>query len=296
VALDRRTVHMADVLADPEYELTENQRLGGYRTLLGVPMQRGDDLFGSFAVARREVRPFSPRQIELLETFADQAVIAIENTRLLQELQSRVGQLEALGEIGQAVSSSLDLDRVLDTIVAHAVQLSDTSGGAIYEYDETSQTFELRATHLLDDEMVEALRATPIQLGEGATGRSAISRAVVQIPDVLAAGAYQEGRLRDILQRAGTRALLAIPLLRDEQVLGGLTIMRRSPGAFPEEVTSLLETFASQSALAIQNARLFREIAEKSRQLEVVSKHRSEFLANMSHELRTPLKAIIGFS
>src|SRR5262249_11339275 len=138
-------------------------------------------------------------------------------------------------------------------------------------------------------------RRTPIRKGEGVQGRMAITREPVQVVDIAGEDAYQ-GPLRDILLRTGTRALLAIPMLREDQLIGGLTVARKTPGEFSPEVIELLKTFATQSALAIQNARLFRELADKSRQLEVASQHKSEFLANMSHELRTPLNGILGFN
>jgi signal transduction histidine kinase/DNA-binding response OmpR family regulator len=240
-------------------------------------------------------RPFSSQQIELLKTFADQAVIAIENVRLFTELQARtheltrsVDQLTALGEVGQAVSSTLDLDAVLSTIVTRATQLAGTDGGAIYEYDETAEAFLLRAEKGMDEELVRARREARILKGEGAVGQLAETHEPIQIADITAEGAYH-GRLKDVLMRAGIRSLLAIPLLRENRIIGGLVVNRKTPGAFSPEVVDLLKTFATQSALAIQNARLFRE-------LEAVSRHKSEFLANMSHELRTPLNAIIGYS
>jgi signal transduction histidine kinase len=223
--------------------------------------------------------------------------------RLFTELRARtteltrsVDQLTALGEVSRAVSSTLDLDTVLDTIVARAVQLSGTSGGVIYEYDEAIQTFQLRASHRTEAEVVDALRAVPIQLGEGATGQAALRQMPVEIADILEDRQYQFERVRSILIRLGYRSVLSIPLLLEERILGALTVSRGEPGSFPPETVNLLQTFAAQSALAIQNARLFREIADKSRQLEAASRHKSEFLANMSHELRTPLNAIIGFS
>ena len=246
--------------------------------------------------------PFSAKQIALLETFADQAVIAIENVRLFKELEARtqdltrsVGELRALGDVGRALSSTLDLDTVLQTIVTRASQLAGTDACSVYEYDEATEAFHLRATHNLDEEFVALARRTPTRKGEGIQGRMALTRQPVQIPDIAAEDAYR-GPLRDILLRTGTRALLAVPLLREDELIGGLTVNRKTPGAFPPEVIELLQTFATQSALAIQNARLFREIADKSRQLEAASRHKSEFLANMSHELRTPLNAILGFS
>jgi len=156
-------------------------------------------------------------------------------------------------------------------------------------------TIVQRATHDLDDEVIALVRRTPTRKGEGVQGRMAVTRQPVQIPDIAEAAAYR-GPLRDILLRTGTRAVLAIPMLREDQLIGGLTVNKKTPGEFSPEVIELLKTFATQSALAIQNARLFREISDKSRQLEVASQHKSEFLANMSHELRTPLNAIIGFS
>jgi signal transduction histidine kinase len=238
----------------------------------------------------------------LLETFADQAVIAIENVRLFKELDERtneltrsVGELKALGEVSQAVSSTLDLETVLTRIVSHAVQLSGTDGGAIYEYDEQSKEFLLRATDHMEEELITALRANPPRLGDGVVGRAAASREPVQVPNILEERAYAP-RMRQMLERFGFRASLAVPLLREDRIIGGLVVRRKSTGEFRPEVIELLKTFATQSVLAIQNARLFREIEDKSRQIEAANRHKSEFLANMSHELRTPLNAIIGFS
>jgi len=235
-------------------------------------------------------------------TFADQAVIAIENVRLLQELQQRtqelvrsVGELKALGEVGQAVSSTLDLETVLTRIVSHAVQLSGTDGGAIYEYDEQAEAFLLRATDHMEEELISALREHPPKLRDGVVGRAANIREPIQIPDISEEQGYPP-RMRELLARFGFRASLAVPLLREDRVVGALVVRRKSTGEFRPEVIELMKTFATQSVLAIQNARLFREIEEKSRQIEAANRHKSEFLANMSHELRTPLNAIIGFS
>jgi signal transduction histidine kinase len=307
IASERRPVQIADILDDAAYRegdplRLETVRLGGVRTWLGVPMLREHELIGAIVLYREEVRPFADKQVDLLATFADQAVIAVENVRLFQELQARttelarsVEQLQALGEVSRTISSTLDLETVLTRIAAHAVQLSGTDGGAIYEYDEERREFHLRATHLMEEEFIEHLRADPVRLGEGAIGRAAVIRAPVQVVDVREEPDYQ-GRLRDIMVQSGFRALLAVPLLRDEGIVGGLVVRRRTPGEFPPEMVDLLRTFASQSALAIQNAQLFRGIADKRAELEVANRHKSEFLANMSHELRTPLNAVIGFS
>ena len=273
-----------------------------WRTLLGVPLCQQRELIGALFARRIDAHPFTPTQIKLLETFADQAVIAIENVRLFKELDERtheltrsVGELKALGEVSQVVSSTLDLEAVLTRIVSHAVQLSGTDGGAIYEYDEPSEEFQLRATDHMEEELITALRANPPRLGDGVIGRAAVSREPVEVPNILEERAYAP-RLRQLLERFGFRASLAVPLLREDRIIGGLVVRRKSTGEFRPEVIELLKTFATQSVLAIQNARLFREIEDKSRQIEAANRHKSEFLANMSHELRTPLNAIIGFS
>jgi GAF domain-containing protein len=304
--VDRKTIHIHDLAleVDTEYPgVKEIQKQIGQRTVLATPLLREGVAIGSIVILRREVRPFSDNQIQLLETFADQAVIAIENVRLFQELEERtrelarsVKELKALGEVGQAVSSILDLETVLTRIASHAVQLSGADGGTIYEFDENSQKFDLRGSHQIEKELIEALRANPIEMGGGAVGRAAANRAPVEVADIQDEMEYAGTRLRPLLRRLGYRSLVAVPLLREESIMGGLSIFRRTPGSFAPEVVNLLQTFATQSVLAIQNARLFREIEEKGKQIEAANRHKSEFLANMSHELRTPLNAIIGFS
>jgi GAF domain-containing protein/DNA-binding response OmpR family regulator len=301
-ALERHSVHVHDARADPELTYGAGNVTAAIRSMLAVPMLRASELLGVIMIYRHEVRPFTDGQIALMETFADQAAIAIENARLVTELQARTGELtrsvqelRALGEVSQALSSTLDLETVLNTIVARASQLAGTASCTVYEYDERTEQLVFRATHELAAEVVAVAQRTPIRRGEGAAGRMAVTREPVQIADIAAEGAYS-GPLRDVLLRTGARALLAIPLLREDHLIGGLTVTKQTPGEFPPSVIDLLKTFASQSALAIQNARLFREIEDKGRQLEVADRHKSEFLANMSHELRTPLNAIIGYS
>jgi signal transduction histidine kinase len=298
-------VHIADVtntaiMQDPNLvEIVESEHV---RTVIGVPLVREGRMIGSIMMYRREVRPFTDKQIQLVSTFASQAVIAIENARLFQELQVRtqdlarsVEQLQALGAVGQAVSSTLDLETVLTTIVSRADLLAGADGGGIYEYDEAKQLFHLRATQGFDPVFVEASRSASIPLGEGAVGQVGVTRQPVEIPDIGDPGAY-ESRLRDAMTGSGLRAVLAVPLVREGRLLGGLVVARKTPGRFAPEVVDLLRTLAAQSAIAIENARLFSELEDKSRELEAASRHKSEFLANMSHELRTPLNAIIGFS
>ena len=299
--LECAVVHIPDVEVDPEFHNGGLSRAIGWRSGLFVPMLRAGAAIGAIAVTRAERGPFSDTEIELLKTFADQAVIAVENVRLFKELEARtaeltrsVGELTALGEVSHALSSTLDLDTVLTTVVNRAVELAGADGGSIFEYDENAEEFQPRVSTEVED-VVVATQRTPLRKGEGAVGRIAVTREAVQIPDIAIEGAY-ESRARGALLRSGRHALLAVPLLSEQHIIGGLVISRNAAGAFPAEVVALLQTFATQSALAIQNARLFHEIADKSRQLEAASRHKSEFLANMSHELRTPLNAIIGFS
>jgi GAF domain-containing protein len=303
---DRAIVHIPDVLSDQEYEIQQTAMRSGYRAVLAVPMLHKGHAIGAITLGRAEPGEFSDTQVQLLRTFAAQAVIAIENVRLFKELETRtqeltrsVDELTALGDVSRALSSTLDLETVLQTIVTRANQIAGTAGCTIWEYDEPREDFRLRASHYADDAdaaVLQALgRVTTLRRGQGVTTQVMERRQPVQIHDITAEGAY-ESPIRRPLIEAGHRALLGVPLLSEDQVIGVLAVTRKSPGAFEPAAVQLLTTFATQSALAIQNARLFREIEDKSRQLEVASQHKSEFLANMSHELRTPLNAIIGFS
>ena len=207
------------------------------------------------------------------------------------ELTRSVAELRALGVVVKAVNSTLDLQRVLATIVGHAVELSRAKEGTLYELDEASGLFEPRASFGVSDAMAAALRDSRIQLGDTMVGRCVASRAPLQMPDVAQGSAY---RLRALMEREGIRSILAVPLLREDRPIGALIIRRREAGEFPQNLVELLQTFADQSVIAIRNARLFNEIRDKGIELAAASEHKSQFLANMSHELRTPLNAIIG--
>ena len=209
------------------------------------------------------------------------------------ELGRSVRELQALGEVSHAVNSTLDLETVLNTIVSKAVELSSTDAGAIYVFSNLRQKFRLRATYGMSAELIEAVSSQTIRLGETAIGQAAQRREPLQIADLL-----NEPRnpIQDLVLHAGYRALLVVPLLRPDRIVGALVVRRKEPGLFAPSTIELLQTFAAQSVLAIQNARLFSEIEEKSRQIEIASKHKSQFLANMSHELRTPMNAVLGFT
>jgi signal transduction histidine kinase len=292
--IDRRTIHVHDQAAEVDTEFPDLKawpEVARVRTILATPLLREGVAVGVIVIRRTEVKPFADKHIALLQTFADQAVIAIENVRLFKELQERtqeltrsVEELRALGEVGQAVSGSLDIQSVLTSIVTYAVELSHTDAGTIYEFDETAQVFVPRANYGIAEEVIEALRQSHIRIGEGGIGQAAATRAAVQIPDLESEPNYALLFLRD----AGYRALLAVPLLREDHVIGGLVVRRKTAGTFPKPIVDLLQTFATQSVLAIQNARLFREIDEKSRALEELSRNQEQ-LSRLSTALQEPL-------
>ena len=297
-ALEARVVQVPDVLADPDYTWSGPQEIAGYRSALGVPLLRKGEVIGVIFVAKRVPLPFAVKQVELVTTFADQALIAIENTRLLNELRQRtdelagsVEELRALGEVSQAVNSTLDLQIVLETIVAKAAQLSGTEAGAIYVRDEQEE-FQLRATYGMSEEMIATIRDMHFGISE-AVGQLTEAHRPSQTADLQD---LPRTPVNDAILRAGYRARLLVPLVRSGEVMGALVVRRKAPGEFTASMVELLKTFAAQSVLAIQNARLFREIEEKSRQLAMVSEHKSQFVSNVSHELRTPLNAIIGLT
>jgi GAF domain-containing protein len=269
--LEGRVVHIPDVKADPEYTFTQGQRLGGYRTVLAIPMLREGIPIGVLSLTRSEVRPFTDKQIELATTFADQAVIAIKNVLLFDEVQARtrelgqsVDELRALGEVSQAVNSTVDLETVLNTIVAKATQLSGTEAGAIYVFDDTAQEFQLRATYGMGEAIIAEIKDRHIHIGDTVIGQAAQQRIPIQIPDIQD---DPNTPVFDVIVRAGFRALLIVPLLGANRTVGALVVRRKQPGEFPKHAVDLLQTFAAQSVLAIQNARLFEQVQAKTRDL-----------------------------
>jgi signal transduction histidine kinase len=297
---ERRIIHVADLLDDAALASSREVAISlGYRTLLCVPMLRDGMATGAIAVARREQQPFSDRQIELVKTFADQAVIAIENVRLFNETKEALEQQTATSEILGVISRSpADVQPVFEAIAESAARLCDAYDASIFLID--GDVLRLAAHD-------GPIPASP--LGQGPPlvrgtppGRAVLDRQTIHVPDMQTEVAeYPEGSA--IAQRFGHRTVLVVPLLQADGAIGAIAVRRTDVQPFSDRQIDLLKTFADQAVITIENVRLFkelqasnREIAEKSRQIEIASQHKSEFLANMSHELRTPLNAIIGFS
>ena len=301
--LDRQPVHVHDLANTSEAEFPRGlafARRFGHRTTLATPLLREGVPLGAILIRRMQVQPFSEKQIALLKTFADQAAIAIENVRLFNEIQERTRALEAsleevhaLSEVSRAVSSSLDLGQVLHEIAEQAARLCDADAGFIQEYLEATREFHISASWNASEAFVRAIQTAQVTLGKGASGQSAAMGKPIQVPDILAEPEYA---FRDVVTQEGYRAVLSVPMLRDGGVIGTVVVARKTPGAFSERDVSLLTTFASQTTIAIEHARLYRDVFEKGHMLEEANRHKSQFLANMSHELRTPMNAIIGFS
>jgi signal transduction histidine kinase len=298
--LEGRTVHVPDVVADAEYDRPRLQDFVSVRTGLAVPLVREGTIVGVFTLQRREPRPFRARQIELVTTFADQAVIAIENVRLFDEVQARTEELSeslrqqtATAEVLKTISrTAFDLQRVLETLLENAVRICGARHGIIFRYD--GECCRAAAAYNAPPGTVELWERVPIRAGRGtAAGRALLERRPVQIADVQADPEYDFPEAQKL---QGLRTVLAVPLLREGVPLGTIGLWKTEVAPFTEKQIELLTTYADQAVIAIENVRLFDEIQDKNRQLAEASQHKSQFLANMSHELRTPLNAIIGVS
>jgi GAF domain-containing protein len=298
-ALERRTVHIEDVHADPEYTYGV-QDFAPHGSLLGVPMLRGSELLGVIVLIMGEVQPFSEKQIELVTTFADQAVIAIENVRLFDEVQARTEELSeslrqqtATADVLKVISrSTFDLKSVLQTLVESAGRLCGADYATITRQKDGVLFFA--EAYGYSSDFIEYVKAMPVERGSGtATGRALLEGRVIHIADVLADPDYTWAEAQKL---GGYRTVLAVPMLREGIPTGVLTLTRSEVRPFTEKQTELVSTFADQAAIAIENVRLFDEIQEKSRQLQLASENKSAFVSSMSHELRTPLNAIIGLT
>jgi len=287
-------------LADPEYTLLDFQEVGGHRSMLGVPLLRDGVTIAIIVLLRNAVRPFTDKQIDLVTTFANQALIAIENVRLFDEVQTRTEELgeslqqqTATADVLKVISrSTFDLKSVLQTLVESAGRLCGADYATITRQKDGVLFFA--EAYGYSSEFIEYVKAMPVERGRGtATGRALLEGRVIHIADVLADPAYTWAEAQRL---GGYRTVLAVPMMREDIPMGVLTLTRSEVRPFTEKQIELVSTFADQAAIAIENVRLFDEIQDKNRQLAEASEHKSQFVSSVSHELRTPLNAIIGLT
>jgi signal transduction histidine kinase len=316
VALEGRASHIPDVLADPEYNATGYQKAFGYRTNLGVPLLREGATIGVFALTRDEVNPFTEKQIELVTTFADQAVIAIENARLFDEVQVRTRDLAeslqqqtATANVLKAISrSAFDLKTVLDALVEAAARLCEADQGTIAR--ERGGVYLRVATYGFPDDFTEYVRNLPVVPERGtATGRALLEGKVVHIPDVQADPEYTFVEAQKL---GGFRTILSVPMLREGTPIGVLTLTRHDVRPFADKQIELVSTFADQAAIAIENVRLFESVESRTRELaksledlrtaqdRLVQTEKlaslGQLTAGIAHEIKNPLNFVNNFS
>jgi two-component system NtrC family sensor kinase len=316
-ALEAKVVHVPDVMADPEYTWGAAQQLGGYRTVLGVPLLRDGSPVGVIIVARTVVQPFTEKQIELVTTFADQAVIAIENVRLFDEVQARTRDLSeslqqqtATADVLKVISrSTFDLRTVLQTLVESAARLCDANKGNITR-ERDGVFYRAAESYGFSREFLDHIKDVPLKPDRGnATGRALLEGRVIHIPDVKADPEYT---LVEAQRLGGYRTILAVPMLREGVALGVLTLSRSEARPFTDKQIELVTTFADQAAIAIENVRLFESVEARTRELaksledlrttqdRLVQTQKlaslGQLTAGIAHEIKNPLNFVNNFS